>query len=282
MLYARCQVRVRTVALLLALLSLGLTTPCLAGGDTDPVVERSLGNFVDRYQTFTALLILDPEVNLALSSIVQRLSSGCPREDLSFRVRVINSPVINAYAASGGFIYVNSGLLDILESPDELAGVLAHEVAHVCQSHSIKTIRSAYHKRATGQWAGFILGTIAGAYANSTLSRGGNNYADLTGIGQFLGGRIGESLAEFSLKGYSKELEIEADDLAVVYMHKAGYDPYALLGVFKKLKQFRDQLAVADRNRYRSALVNKEPGLENRIFRLQGKIHAIISDKTEH
>src|SRR5262249_25570252 len=106
--------------------------------------EVGLGYFEDQQMVASQFLVLGEEVNRQVTAIGDRLASVGGRGDLRYTFRIVNNPIVNAYATSGGFIYVNSGLLDVLGNSDELAAVLAHELVHTNESHLVNSLHSAY------------------------------------------------------------------------------------------------------------------------------------------
>jgi predicted Zn-dependent protease len=137
------------------------------------------------------------------------LQSGLSNSGSDFTVSLLNTPVNNAFAIPGGYVYVTRQLMGLMNNEAELASVLGHEVGHVAARHGAKR-----NKKATLGGIGQILATVAGA------AIGGNQGAQL---GQQLGGR----LASGWLNGFSRDQEYQADDLGVSYLAKAGYDPIA-------------------------------------------------------
>jgi predicted Zn-dependent protease len=132
---------------------------------------------------------------------------------VSFTIRVIDSEEINAFAFPGGFLYVNSGLILAAQSEAELAGVMAHEIAHVAARHA-------------------------------TRQRTRSQMFDLASIPLiFVGGGIGVAVHEaiglavpLSMTKFSRSFEAEADYLGVEYLYEAGYDPQAFLSFFERLE----------------------------------------------
>ncbi|HEY7776161.1 MAG TPA: M48 family metalloprotease [Kineobactrum sp.] len=159
----------------------------------------------------------DAELQAYVNRIGQRLAAQANRPDITFTFTVIDSPDINAFATPGGYVYVNRGLLSYLDSEAELAGVLAHEIAHI-------TARHAARQRA-GSITNQVLAVTAGV---------------LTGSRQIMdsASMYGTEL----VRGYGREHELEADGLGARYMHLSGYEPDALLeviGVLKDQEQFQ-------------------------------------------
>ena len=157
----------------------------------------------------------------ALQRYVERLGerlvevSDVPGQDFIFTV--LNSELPNAFALPGGYVYVTRGLLALAENEAEVAGVLGHEIGHVAARHAAQR-----QTQATGAGILATLGTIGAAIL------GGETAAQLA---QQVGG-LG---AEAWVAGYSRDQELEADDLGLEYLVEAGYDPRALATFLRKL-----------------------------------------------
>jgi len=153
----------------------------------------------------------DPVVAEYVNRIGQNLvrNSDCK---VPFTIKVIDSDEINAFALPGGFFYVNSGLLLHADEEAELAGVMAHEIAHVCAHHAVRE--------------------------QTRL-----NYAQFGAIPLiFIGGWTGYGIYEAASVGvpvtfmqFSRQFEAQADYLGVQYMYRAGYDPQAFISFFQKV-----------------------------------------------
>jgi hypothetical protein len=161
----------------------------------------------------SAHLITDPVVVEYVNRVGQNIvkNSDCK---VPFTIKIIDSDEINAMALPGGFFYVNSGLIMAADEEAELAGVMAHETAHVCAHHAARGQTKVNFAEiasipimilAQGSYAGY------GIYEASQLA-------------------IPMGLLEFS-----REYEAEADWLGVQYMYRAGYDPQAFIQIFEKL-----------------------------------------------
>jgi len=135
--------------------------------------------------------------------------SGLANQPTEFTISLLNSPVNNAFAIPGGYVYVTRQLMALMNSEAELASVLGHEVGHVAARHSQK--RS---DRATRAGLGAVLATVLGGVL-------------LGGDGAKLGQQLGGAIAQRYVLGYSRAQEFEADDLGVIYLAKSGYDPVA-------------------------------------------------------
>lgn len=137
------------------------------------------------------------------------IQSGLSNSQSDFTVTLLNSPVDNAFAIPGGYVYVTRQLMALMNNEAELASVLGHEVGHVAARHSAKR-----NSRATKGGLIAVLATVAGS------ALGGSQGAEL-------GQALGSNLATRYVLGFSRDQEYQADDLGVSYLTKAGYDPKA-------------------------------------------------------
>ena len=168
----------------------------------------------------------DPALARYVGSIASFLGRTSERPDIAYRITILNSPVVNAFALPAGYLYVTRGLLALADNEAELAGVIAHEIGHVTARHPAQR----YSRTVMAQSAVGILGVLT---RNSELA----GLADAAAPAVF-----------GVLQGFSHEQEHEADQLGVVTMSRAGYDPRAMSSFLGKL-QAKDKLeaAIADR-----------------------------------
>jgi hypothetical protein len=187
----------------------GLWGKLAAGTDKEVKAGRMLAAEVDKEAKFIDDPIITEYVNRVGQNIVLHSDAKIP-----FTIKVIDSDEVNAFALPGGFFYVNKGLVLAADNEAELAGVMAHEIAHVCARHAMENERKM-EVLDYGLLAGMILG---GGIIGNVLYNGG--------------GMI-EAMAFLK---FSRGAEEEADRLGIQYMWAAGYDPNAMATMFEKLE----------------------------------------------
>jgi predicted Zn-dependent protease len=162
----------------------------------------------------------EPKLQGYVNDVAQRLvHSGVPRS-FNYEFKIVDMPDPNAFASMGGFVYITRGMLAELNNESELAGVLAHETAHISHRHVPKQMTRAY---------GFQLLGLGAMALGATLGNSDNKLGNAP---------IGISAALMTiLRSYSQEAELEADELGLMLMSKAGYDPRALLDFLRNLRQ---------------------------------------------
>jgi hypothetical protein len=194
-------------------------------GSTEKEVRlgREAAAEVDRQAKFVDDPLITEYVNRVGQNIVLHSDSKVP-----FTIKVIDSDEVNAFALPGGFFYVNKGLLLAADNEAELAGVMAHEIAHVAARHAVENQTKATLLEYAALGGSIFLGGIPGMI-----------YQNTAGIG----------LLGIFMK-FSRSAEEEADKLGVQYMYAAGYDPGAMATMFEKLE----------------AKNKKKPGLIARAF----------------
>ncbi|MGB8274907.1 MAG: M48 family metalloprotease [Alphaproteobacteria bacterium] len=186
----------------------------------------------------------DPNLARYVESVGRLLVATTEKANQPFTFTILDSPIVNAFALPGGYVYVTRGLLALAGNEAELAGVLAHEIGHV-------TARHAAQRYSQGVVAGLGLGLL------NVLT------------GSQLAGQIGGLTAELVLKGYSREQESEADGLGVRSMSRAGFDPHAMATFLTRL-QANDQL---------QAQISGQPGAADQFSLLQ--THPRTADRVE-
>jgi beta-barrel assembly-enhancing protease len=181
--------------------------------------ERELGKKFMLYTSKSLPLVDDPYIVGYVKKLGHYIVDQVPSPPFDFHFYVVNEEVYNAFAGPGGYIFLYTGLIAAMESEEELAGILGHEIAHVSARHISKRIEQAKKiniATMAGVLAGVFLGGGSAAGAVSTTSLA-----------------AGQSL---SLK-YSRENEIEADQLGLKYLTKAGYGGQGLLNILRTIRE---------------------------------------------
>ncbi|HEX8558625.1 MAG TPA: M48 family metallopeptidase [Pyrinomonadaceae bacterium] len=181
----------------------------ISGGlDKEVALGRQLSAEVDRQAKFVDDPVITEYINRVGQNVVLHSDARIP-----FTIKVIDSDEVNAFALPGGFFYVNKGLILAADNEAEVAGVMAHEIAHV-------TARHAMENQAKGMLA--EIGLLAGSIF-------------LGGLGGMLINQGAQFGALLGFMKFNRNAESEADTLGVQYMWAAGYDPNAMSTMFEKL-----------------------------------------------
>ncbi len=175
------------------------------GRETDLQVNREYGTY------------RDPELTAYLDSIYQPLGKLSHRPHLAYQFKVLDVSVVNAFAVPGGYVYFTRGILASLNSEAELAAVMGHEIGHITARHSAQQMSRAQLAQ---------IGLMAGSVLSETF----RTLSDAVGFG------IGMLFLSFS-----RENEREADDLAVEYASKAGYDASQMAHFFESLQKMHPE-----------------------------------------
>ena len=167
----------------------------------------------------------DNGLNLYAQTVAQAVAQASDRPAIfkGYHVQILNTDEVNAFAAPGGFIFVTKGLLKKVKSEDELACVLAHEVAHIAKKHGLKTIQTA---RLTSAFT-ILGGEVAKNYTPQQLTQ-------LTSAFE---GAVDDVVNKLVVSGYSRDKEYEADHYGAVYAQSANYDPGALKSFLERIEK---------------------------------------------
>src|SRR5580658_6263139 len=197
--------------------------------------------------------ITDPVITEYVNRIGQNIvkNSDCK---VPFTIKIIDSDEINAMALPGGFFYVNSGLILNADEEAEMAGVMAHETAHVCAHHAVREqTRMNYAQLGTiplifiGGWTGY------GIYEAASLA------------------------VPMTFLKFSRDFEAQADYLGVQYMYRAGYDPQSFVTIFEKL----ENLEKTKPNLISKAF-SSHPQTPDRIEATQKEIATLLPPRAEY
>ncbi len=177
-----------------------------------------------------------PQLQTYVNDIGQKLAKQSQRANLVWSFTVLDSPEINAFALPGGFVYVTRGLMAYLDSEEELAGVIGHEIGHVTARHGAKRQTQNTIAQAISIGAE-ILGQVYGGRA---------------GAGQAISGVAGQMITS-----YGRDQELQADQLGAQYLAINGYDPKGMIKVIGVLKN--QEVFAADRARAEGKTAQKMP-----------------------
>ena len=215
--------------------------------------QIAMGKSLSEQVESTSRLVTDPEVTEYINRIGQNLVRNSDSQ-VPFTIKVVDSDDINAFALPGGFFYVDSGLIQAADTEAELAGVMAHEIAHVAACHVAR-------QNTRGQ--------IMNLASLPMMMIGGPiGYAGYEALS--LGGPL-------TFMKFSRGFESEADFLGVQYMYKAGYDPQAFTSFFEKVKQMerRKENVVAK-------AFETHPQTPDRIEKTQREINTRLPPEAEY
>lgn len=183
--------------------------------------EQRIGRQIVTHLLQSGAIVEDPELTHYINRVGRRLARHTDRPASQFKFYVVNDNSINAFALPGGYIGVNSGLIQATDSASELAAVLAHEIAHVTQRHIARQMQET---------KGATLTTLA-AMLLAMIASGGNPAVIQAAITMGLSG-LGQQQIN-----YTRAHEQEADRIGIHTLAASGYDPHAMGRFFKKLER---------------------------------------------
>ncbi len=213
-----------------------------------PDQEYYIGRAVAAKIVSTYTILEDEELTQYLNLVgnIVAVNSDKPDIPAGYHFGVLDTKDINAFACPGGVVFVTKGLIDTLENEDELAAVLAHEIAHINNRDGISSIED---ERKSGVLSAILLEPFKFAASLTPLHLSGFSGAFLSSV---------DSVVDtVSVKGYDKEQEFKADKDALTYLQRAAYDTSALINYQNKvLKHYQS---------VKSDQAHTHPALEERI-----------------
>ncbi|MFT7413759.1 MAG: putative Zn-dependent protease [Methylophagaceae bacterium] len=193
-----------------------------AGALISPQQEYQIGqSFFWRLQQ-SVDLIDDPEVNSYLQSLGYRLAANSDAPSLNFTFFMVPDPSINAFAAPGGFIGMHSGLILASQSEDEVASVMAHEIAHITQRHLLRSFEQS-KQRSIPMTVAMIAAALLGATVDAKM-----------GTAAIMAVQAGGVQAQIN---FTRANESEADNLGMLTLVRSGFDALAMPTFFERLQQ---------------------------------------------
>jgi beta-barrel assembly-enhancing protease len=191
--------------------------------------------------------ILDaPLLTAYLNNLGQKVAEASRRPQIQYSFKIVNTDVVNAFSLPGGFVYVNRGLLDFVQNESELAGVVAHEVGHICAYHSMNDVARRY-------WADRA--------ASEITKRGIITDQQMTDLLKQYGGYL-----LFVDRKFSRDEESEADMLGLYNAIRAGYDPQGLISALDRLSKFTGNPTLVQ------ALLMNHPLPGDRVIALRAEL----------
>ena len=215
--------------------------------------EMKLGKQLALEVEQNAKLVEDPVIAESVNRIGQNIVNNSDPK-VPFTIKVIDSEEVNAFALPGGYFYVNTGLIELAGDEAELAGVMAHEIAHVAARHGTRSATKGQLSQLMtiplmliGGWAGYGIQQAANFALPMTMLK------------------------------FSRAFEIEADFLGVQYLYKTGYDPSSMVQFFERLKslQKKKKSSIA-------AAFSTHPLTTKRIKIVQSTIDELLPEQSEY
>ena len=246
-------IKIKKIAACLSILGILLPIPGHAApfGNFGLEDEMKMGRQYEvLYKTYMPLLE-DPEIKNYVQGIVNRIVATLPPQPYKFQANVILESRLNAFAAPGGYVFVHSGMLQHLEHESELAGVLAHEIAHVTQRHIARRIERG-QVISLASMAAAILGALAGGGGDASV--GAISAASAAGQTAHL--------------TYSRGDESDADHFGMQYLVAAGYNPYGLSGAFNIIQEHSWQNLHPE-------YLSSHPDISNRLSAFSARIQSL-------
>jgi predicted Zn-dependent protease len=227
----------RFVVIALSVAMLSATIPAPASALSTPT-EIQIGKEYDKQITDSSVIVTDPLLNQWINEISNKLWAQTARKDIPYSIKIIDESDINAFSTLGGYIYINEGTLDFVQSDDELAGVIGHETGHIERRHAVTANNKAS-----------ILNVLFGV-ASLFIP---------------LVYRFGQLAQAGLLARISRDDENEADKYGLMLMSRAGYDPDAM-------RSFMAHLGAVDQDAHDalSKYLADHPGTQKRLANLSG------------
>lgn len=205
---------------------------------TNTQTEIEMGRYYDQQIVESSVVETDPLLNAWVQGVSNKLWAETARKDVPYNIKVLKDNEINAFSTLGGYVYVNTGILDFVQSDDELAGVIGHETGHIERRHAVQMNNKS-------QILGLLLG-IASLFSPFIYN-------------------FGNIIQASALAKMSRQDELQADEYGLLLMSRAGYDPQAMLTMQQHLGALE-----GDHNDLVSKYFEDHPGSQARVAHLLG------------
>jgi predicted Zn-dependent protease len=216
--------------------------------------EMAMGRQLAQEVQRQAKMVDDPLITEFVNRMGQNLARHSDAK-VPFTFYVVDDGALNAFALPGGYVFVNAGLIEIADDEDELAGAMAHEIAHVAARHMTRQAT----KLQLARMAAAPLGAVLGGW---------------TGYAATQGARLGIPMTFLS---FGRQDEAEADYLGVQYAYAAGYDPAGVISIFEKLESLEHKQPGA-----LSKAFSSHPQDADRIGMTEREIQQILPGKPDY
>ncbi len=225
--------------------------------------EKELGKKFNTAVRSRLPIIEDPEIKEYVQDLGARIVAVIPPQPWPIEINMVKSNMLNAFAGPAGYVFLFSGLILEFEHESDLAGVLAHELAHGTQRHLADRIQK---QQIIGPAA--MLGVLAGAFLG-----GGSNTKGALAIGSMAAGTS-------AMLSFTRENERDADQIGLSYLIKAGFNPWGLVRGFKVMRKKQYYLG-----RDIPSYLSTHPGLSERIDDMASRVEQLpadVRDRPEH
>jgi len=206
-----------------------------------PQQEKAVGAAEHKKIAAQYGLYEDEALNAYVNEVGQRVAQKTERSDVAYKFYIIDSPIVNAFALPGGYVYVSRGLLALAENEAQLAAVLGHEIGHITARHSAE------------RYSHTVLASLGTGLLSATIGEDG--VSDLLGLGSNL-----------YLSSYSRGQENQADTLGIRYLDHAGYNPGAMTEFLTNLQNHSAlEAQIAGQQAQGSGYFSTHPATQDRI-----------------
>lgn len=203
----------------------------------------------------------EPNLTKYLNKICGAITINSEKPDLynGYYVAVLDSDEINAMATPGGHILITRGLLKCTSTEEELASVIAHEIAHIQKQHSISAIKTSRFKDLSLNVASLAINESDNDEVKQMMSVFGDSVDDV--------------VSSLVLNGFSQEQEFEADSYALELLNNAGYNPHSIVNMLKTLEQ--------NQANHKRGFVKTHPEPKKRIKKIEKELNSYSKSKTQ-
>jgi predicted Zn-dependent protease len=207
----------------------------------------------------TAPLLADPGKQRYVNRLGRWLALHSDRPDLPWKFGVLNTTDVNAFSMPGGYVLITRGMLDRMRSEAELAGVLAHEIAHVARKDHLNALQNGMRDSALGGFTEYVGGGSGGlgaAFKTALINAGKTMF----------------------IRGLDKDDEYDADRMGVVIAARSGYSPYGLVGVLQTLSATPDEKGFALMNKTHPLPIDRIDRLDRAMGTRLDAVSPVVED----